>query len=208
MNLFLASSISFVAKDIKKKVDHITKNKRLIFIPTAAEVEKGDLSWLDVDKDALKQAGFLIEEYSITGKNQDEIKKKLDGAGSIFVSGGNTYYLLYQAQKSGFIHIAKKLVASGLIYMGSSAGSLLAGPNILTSLDDPKAAPEMAECSGLNLTDVSVRPHWGSEYFSKQYRREINRLYSLKEKIILLRDDQYLHVIDDWYRIISVSNKL
>lgn len=207
MNLFLASSINFVARDIAGKVDRITKNKRLIFIPTAAEAEKGDLSWLDVDREALKHAGFLIEDYSITEKNQKEIEKKLDGAGSVCVGGGNTFYLLSQARKSGFIQIAKKLVANGLVYMGSSAGSLLAGPNIETSLDDPKAAPDLTGYTGLNLTDVSVRPHWGSEYFATQYPQEIDRLYNLKEKIILLRDNQYLHVKDDWYQVVTVPDE-
>lgn len=208
MNLFLTSSVSFVAKDISNKINNIAKNKQLVFIPTASEVEKGDISWLDADRQALKDAGFLVEDYSITGQNQDDIHNKLRGAGSVCVGGGNTYYLLSQARKSGFDQIVKNLVANGLIYIGSSAGSLLVGPNIETSLDDPKTVPELTDYTGLDLIDVAVRPHWGSEYFLERYHREMDRLYNLKQKMILLRDSQYLYVKEDWYQVITVAEKI
>jgi peptidase E len=95
-----------------------------------------------------------------------------------------------------------------LIYIGSSAGSLLAGPNIATSLDDPKTVPELTDYTGLNLIDIAVRPHWGSDRFLERYHQEMDRLYSLKQKMILLNDYQYLHVKEDWYQVISVSKKL
>lgn len=205
MNLFLASSVNFVAIGIADKVRNITKNNRLVFIPTASEVEKGDLSWLDEDRQALKDAGFLVEDYSVTGKNQDQIYKKLEGIGSICIGGGNTYYLLSQVQRSGFDKIVKLLIKKGLIYIGSSAGALLAGPNIETSLDDPKTVPELVDYAGLNLVDVAVRPHWGSERFLERYHQEIDRLYSLKQKMILLRDNQYLHVKEGWYQVITCT---
>lgn len=208
MNLFLASSVNFVATGIADKVRNITKNNRLVFIPTASEVEKGDLSWLDEDRQALKEAGFLVEDYSVTGKNQDQIYNKLEGAGSICVGGGNTYYLLSQVRKSGFDKIVDIFIKKGLIYIGSSAGSLLAGPNIETSLDDPKTVPELTDYTGLNLLDVAVRPHWGSERFLEGYLNEMDRLYSLKQSMILLRDNQYLHVKEDWYQVITLPEKM
>jgi len=207
MYLFLASSVNFVAKDISEKITTITKNKRLIFIPTASEVEKGDLSWLDMDRKALEDAGFSVEDYSITGQKQETIQKKLEGAGSVCVSGGNTYYLLSQARKSGFDVVVRRLVKNGLMFVGSSAGSLLAGPNIETSLDDPTTAPELTDYRGLHLIDVAIRTHWGSKYFLERYHQEMDRLYSLKQKMILLRDNQYLYVKDNWYQVISVTEK-
>ena len=208
MDLFLASSINFVALNIADKISKITKNKRLVFIPTASEVEKGDLTWLDEDRQALKTAGFLVKDYSITDKNQNQILKELEGVGNVCVGGGNTYYLLSQVRKSGFDKIVEDLINKGLIYIGSSAGSLLAGPNIETSLDDPKTVPELTDYSGLNLIDVAVRPHWGSERFLERYHQEMDRLYSLKKNMILLRDNQYLHVKEDWYQVITVSEKV
>ncbi|MEK7141367.1 MAG: Type 1 glutamine amidotransferase-like domain-containing protein [Patescibacteria group bacterium] len=205
MNLFLASSVNFVAIGIADKVRTITKNNRLVFITTASEVEKGDLSWLDDDRQALKNAGFLVEDFSITGKNQEQILGKFNGAGSVCVAGGNTYYLLDQVRKSGFDKIINSFVNNGLMYIGSSAGSLLAGPNIETSLDDPKITPELIDYTGLNLIDVAVRPHWGSEHFIERYHQEMDRLYSLKQNMILLRDNQYLYVKESWYQVITCA---
>ena len=205
MNLFLASSINIVGKDIARKVDSLFKNKHLLFISTASEGEKGDLSWVDEDRKSLEHSGLLVEQYSVTGKNQGDIAEKLKTVGSICVGGGNTYYLLYQARKSGFDRVIKEFVKNGLVYIGASAGSLLAGPTIETSLDDPSVHPEMTDYTGLGLTDICVRPHWGSREFQKRYQQEMDRLYSLNQPMILLTDNQYLHVRDDWYQVISVT---
>jgi endonuclease-3 len=50
----------------------------------------------------------------------------------------------------------------------------------------------------------TVFSHWGSESFSAEYRTTILDAYTKGEKIILLTDDQYLWVSDDWYKIMSV----
>jgi len=206
MNLFLASSINSVAKDVARQVFQLTKNKKLLFIPTAAEAEEGDKSWLYDDREQLVKAGFDVSDFSITGQHKSAIEEKLSEVGSICVAGGNTYYLLDQVKKSGFDKVVRKLVQKGLIYTGASAGSILAGPNISTSLDDPATAPNLTDYTGLNLTDVSVRPHWGSEHFQERYHQEMDRLYALKQKMVLLNDQQYLHVTDDWYQIVTVES--
>jgi len=205
MNLFLASSINVVGKDIAHKVDCLSRNKRLLFISTASEGEKGDLSWVDADRKSLEHNGLSVESYSITGKNREEISQKLKAAGSICVGGGNTYYLLHQARISGFDRVIKEFVKNGLIYIGASAGSLCAGPTIETSLDDPSDFPQLTDYTGLGLTDVSVRTHWGSRDFQKRYHQEMDRLYNLNQPMILLTDSEYLHVRDDWYQIVNVT---
>jgi len=204
MNLFLASSIRDVGKDILKKVETITQNRQLLFISTASEGEQGDLSWIDDDRKSLEGHGFSVEKYTITGKNQSEIAEKLKTVGSVCMGGGNVYYLLFQVRKSGFDRVIQEFVKNNLVYIGASAGSMLVGSTIETSLDDPAIVPELTDYKGLRLVDVAIRPHWGSEYYLKRYHQEMDRLYSLKQKMIFLRDDQYLHVKDDWYQVISV----
>ena len=204
MNLFLASSINFVAQDVARQVFQLTKNHKLLFISTAAEGEEGDKSWLSEDREKLVRAGFDISDYSITGQNESAIEEKLAKVGSICVSGGDTYYLLDQARKSGFDNVIEKHVQKGLIYIGASAGSMLAGSDISTSLDNPVNTANLTDYTGLGLTDVAICPHWGSEHMRERYHQEINRLYSHKQKIVLLNDQQYLYVKDDWYQIITV----
>ncbi len=68
MKLFLTSSVHAVAHDITKKVN-LSKAKKLVFIDTAAEIEEGDKTWLKNDRQALMDAGFEVDDYSITGKS-------------------------------------------------------------------------------------------------------------------------------------------
>lgn len=50
MKLFLTSSNNFVTKDLIKHLDTDPNKIKLTFIPTASEVEKGDLQWLKDDR--------------------------------------------------------------------------------------------------------------------------------------------------------------
>lgn len=203
--LFLASSISITGKDIAQKIFSRTNNQRLIFIPTAAEAEAGDKSWLHADREPLVTAGFDVIDFSITDKTPDEIESVLRGAATVCVAGGNTYYLLDRVRKSGFDLVISRLVDEGVFYIGASAGSILAGPTIQTTMDDRSIVPDLHDFSGLNLVDVSVRPHWGNESFASRYQEEMMRLYKLEVKMVLLRDSQYLLVEGESYQIVDVG---
>ncbi len=203
--LYLTSNLYSVAEEVGQRVLKQTKNKKLVFIPTAAEGEKGDKSWLEEDRQALFAAGFEVLDFSITDRTQEQVAAVLEGVGSVCVGGGNTYYLLEKIRQSGFDQLVPQLVKKGLIYIGSSAGSIVAGPSIETSLDDRKITPNLTDYAGLNLTDISVRPHWGSDHFRKKYLKEMPRLYSLPYKFVLLNDQQFLSIEDEWSQIIEVE---
>lgn len=207
MKLFLASSLQHSGKKIAKTLIQNGLNSKVMFMTTASEGESGDLSWLDDDRQPLLNAGLEVFDYSVTNKTPEEIEKAVKDIGAIFVAGGNTYYLLSHVRKSGFDKIITRLVNEGIPYIGSSAGAILAGQSIETSLDDPSITPELTNYSGLNLCSISVRPHWGSEYFEEQYEREYKRLYSLGKSMMLLADSEYLVVEDGKITLQSVSPK-
>jgi len=97
-------------------------------------------------------------------------------------------------------------VNSGLIYGGASAGSIVAGPNIelAADIDDATKAPSLHSYKALNLTDVIVFPHWGSENFKEKYAVLMKNTYKKGSKVVLLTDDQYLLVENDKYSIESI----
>ena len=128
--LFLTSSVHAVAHDIAKRVN-LSKGNKLVFIDTAAEFEEGDKTWLKNDRQALVDSGFNVSDYTITGKTQEQIEKDLAPFDSIYLSGGHTAYLLQQSQKSGFVSLIKELILKQeKTYIGTSAGSIIAGPKI------------------------------------------------------------------------------
>jgi dipeptidase E len=207
MKLFLTSSNNYVTKDFVKHLDQDPHDIKLTFIPTAAEVEKGGLQWLKDDRQALVDVGFQVNDFTLTDKKSPEVQKMLNETDFVFVSGGNTFYLLQEMRKSGFdTHIIPYLENGGL-YGGSSAGSVVAGPNIgLTALlDEPSLAPDLKSYKGLGLTNIVILPHWGSQHFQKQYEQLMSAGYKKGLKVILLTDDQYLLCEDGKFSIESVD---
>lgn len=204
--LILTSANYFVAQHFIKFLAKKPQELRLTFVPTAAEVEEGDLSWLANDRQVLVDVGFQVTDFTLHGKNVNQVKQMLDQTDFLFLSGGNTFYLLQEIQKSGLDKIIHSYVDKGLIYGGTSAGSIVAGPSIeLTHhLDDPSKAPEAKGVKGMGLTDVVVFPHWGSPHFQQRYAKLMKAGYKKGLKIILLTDDQYLLVDGNKYQIHSV----
>ena len=127
------------------------------------------------------------------------------------MSGGNTFYLLQEMQKTGAMQIVRRIVNEGKIYIGTSAGSVVAGPDIsaIKNLDSEKAAPELQGYEGLSLIELVVLPHWGSPCFRESYLRQgLNHLYDNPiYKAVLLTDNQYLSCKEDGlFEIIDVKN--
>ncbi len=90
--LILTSSSSLVTQDFLQYLPDSPKNLKLTFIPTAAEVETGEKSWLERDKQALIKADFKFSEFSFTGKKKKQVEQMLKRTDVLFISGGNTFY--------------------------------------------------------------------------------------------------------------------
>lgn len=207
--LYLTSSVHLVASRIAQDFDLTSGKNKLVFITTATEdKDRTDLSWVASDRKCLQDAGFDVFDYTITGKIQNEIREDLKDVDFIYVEGGNTYYLLEKAQQSGFIQIIRDFVlTNGKVYIGTSAGSIIASRDTYPAvkLDDVSLAPDLQGYAGFGLVDFTVIPHWGSDKFTNLYLPDgIAHTYEGDSQLIVLRDNQYVEVKDDWYRIVEV----
>jgi dipeptidase E len=210
--IFLTSNTPPVVHDLYERYLKDLNIKTLVFIETAAEIETGDMEWLEADYDALVGVGLSVTRYTVSGKSSTDIEKDLSAYDSIYLSGGNTFYLLQQLQKTGAIPVIQKLMKEGKIYIGTSAGSVVAGPDILPvkNLDNASKAPELQGYAGLSLTDIVVLPHWGSSYFRDLYlNQRLDHVYDNPvHKIVLLTDTQYLVCEESGsVRIVDAVNK-
>lgn len=207
--LFLTSSVHAVAHSIGKKVN-LAKGNKLVFIDTAAEPEEGDKQWLIDDQQALSDAGFEVTAYTITDKNKNQLKSELVAYDYIYMSGGNTFYLLRQAQQSGFTEVIQDLILkSRKTYIGTSAGSIIAGPQLpayLIELDDPKDYGTV-DATAFSFVNFIILPHWGSPDFKKRYLEgRIEIAYKIDQyPLVLLTDTQYVEVTDNAHKIIDVE---
>jgi dipeptidase E len=207
-NIYLASSISNVASSIAKEIEN-TK-KKLVFITTASELDKGKLEWLKNDRKSLVDSGFNVTDYTFTNKNKNQINFDLKNFDIIAVAGGNTFYLLKMIQQSNCAETLRTLIGNGKIYIGSSAGSIIAGPNIYPaySKEEAEEVPDLEDYTGLNLTDVIIMPHWGSPVFKESYLKDtMEKAYTPDYKMVLLSDTQYVITNNDNYRIIDIAKE-
>lgn len=211
-HLFLTSAIGTpgVGESIRQKLGH-NKPLKTAFITTPIEPqsEQADLSWVEEDKVALQNNGFEIFDYTITGKAENEIKADLADIEVLYVSGGNDFYLKQQSNKCYFDQFVKEFVESGKPYIGTSAGSIIAGTDMSPSLQitDKEAVddPDHMDLTGFGLVNFTIMPHWGSPWFREAYlNKRLTTMYDSSPPLILLRDTQYVEVIDGSCCIVDV----
>jgi dipeptidase E len=82
----------------------------------------------------------------------------LDRADALFVGGGNTYALLQRLREAGLLDAIRARVRRGLPYVGSSAGSNVSGPDILTTNDWNVVG--LGHFDGLGLVPFNINPHY------------------------------------------------
>ena len=192
---------------LEKLLPYISENPsamRVAFIPTAGDLYS-DKPWQERDRDKLKELGFQVDDVDIKVTQQEALKKKLSEVDIIFVAGGNTSYLLEKAQESNFLQIVRDLVHSGTIYIGSSAGSLLAGPNIEVDkiYDEGQFGKELVSYEALGLVDFVVLPHADREKY-QPYIDKIKAEYNQKYSLVELGDNQAFVIIDGEKELVEV----
>ena len=132
MKLFLTSSC--ISQNLREPflifLDKDPGHTKLYFIPSASDVED-DKFYTCESMDDFSAIGIDPIWYALKYKTRDRIEKELAGADVIWVNGGNTFYLLDIARKTGFMDVVSNLVRNkGVMYGGTSAGSILASPTI------------------------------------------------------------------------------
>lgn len=59
--------------------------------------------------------------------------------------------------------------------------------------------------SGIGLVDCSVLPHWGRDDFKEIYKSAFDDIYNCTEKIVCLREEQFVYVEDNSIKIENVK---
>lgn len=205
--LFLSSEIDVVAKHITQRFPKPVNQLKTAFIPTAAEPGGLDRQWFKQNRQGLVDAGFNLFDYSLTGKTARQIESDLKDVDVFHLNGGNMFYLLLQARKSGFDKFIKKAVNQGKIYIGSSAGSIITAPDISVTqiLKQETYKQELKNFKALNLVNFVILPHWGRDDFKAEYRMQrVSYIFQEDYSIILLNDYQYVQVEGEQYKIVDI----
>ncbi len=137
--------------------------RRVLFFPFAL-----------YDRDAYTATAktrFDVMGYSLESVHEAKSPHRaIEETDAIFVGGGNTFRLLKAFQDLDLIEAIRRKVSSGTPYIGSSAGSNVAGPTIKTTKDMPIVQPRSFE--SLGLVPFQISPHYLDPDPSSQHMGE------------------------------------
>ena len=205
-NILLVSSGLEAIKDF---VGRPPETVRMVFIPTAGNPDK-DVWWIDKDRDVLTQMGFRYTELDIAGRSPKELQESLHSVDLVYIAGGYTYYLLEQVRNTGFDIVLTEFIHRGGMYVGASAGALIAGPDIepCSKMDDPAYGPSLTSSKGLGFIDIVPMPHYDMSERNGVID-DIIEQYSSVYTIIPITDDEAI-VSDgvEWRKVISKRSEL
>jgi dipeptidase E len=207
MKLLLTSaglSNPSIIKALESLLEKPAKGVKLAFIPTAANVEAGDKSWMIDDLNNFRKAGFEVDIVDISAVSKNIWLPRLQEAEVLFFGGGNTFHLMHWVKRSGLQEELPSLL-SIRIYAGISAGSCIAGPTIYNSVQNlfgEKYELEIKE--GLGLVNLQVIPHLNSPYFDKIREENLQEASEdLTEPIYALDDNSALKIVDGTIEVVS-----
>jgi dipeptidase E len=199
MLLLTSSGMQGSKEEIMAILQKPVEDTRIAHIITASKNEL-DTSYVQREKTALVEAGFNVADVDIGGKNSNQLLRILGDADIVYVQGGNTFYLLKQMQRCNFKKVMKKLFKKGVIYIGVSAGSIVAGKNIETAgwYGDQNLAG-LKDLRGLNFAPFSIFPHYKPEHaeiIKKQPQK-------IKNKLKIITDEQAIFIFDSQISLVG-----
>ena len=140
-------------------LDHVEEQIKG-FLGDAGEVLFFPFAIYDRDGYAAKaKERFVAMGYRLESVHSvQDPKKAIEETNAIFIGGGNTFRLLRSLQDLGLLESIRGKIKSGAPYIGSSAGSNVAGPTIKTTKDMPIVQPRSFD--SLGLVPFQISPHF------------------------------------------------
>jgi len=123
----------------------------ILFIPYALYDRD---SYVSMAQERFERMGYALESIHTA----DDPRQAVSDAQSIFVGGGNTFRLLKALYDADVLELIRHRVDEGMPYVGSSAGSNVAGPTIKTTKDMPIVQPPSFDALG--LVPFQISPHY------------------------------------------------
>ena len=198
MKIILTSS--GINEAIKKAMaDMLAEIKipKLAFIYTIRD--PNDEQWL---RECLEEFELLKVDYEKINISENRDFSKKNYFDIYYVAGGNTFYILDRLKKTNLFSTIQKAVADGKIYIGTSAGSIIAGPDIEIAGYGPSGDENdlnLKDLQGLNLVPFNIYPH-----LIKSEEKVVRNYYKLTQKsVIALADGQAVIVSEKGHKLIG-----
>jgi dipeptidase E len=173
---------------------HFKECDDILFIPYA---RPGGISYDDYTTTV--RSAFAKINKNITGLHEFENPiEAINNAQGIFTGGGNTFLLVTQLYQNKVMEVLARVVENGTPYLGSSAGSNIAGLTMQTTNDMPIIYPPSFKTLG--LIPVNLNPHYldadlQSKHMGETRETRIKEFHAFNETPVLgLREGSWLEV--------------
>ncbi|MGL4852412.1 MAG: Type 1 glutamine amidotransferase-like domain-containing protein [Phocaeicola sp.] len=202
--LFLSSSFSEVVGNLKAFANEDLKGKSVTFIPTASLPEIITF-YVELGRETLENLGLRVDILELTQATEVEIASKLNNNDYIYISGGNTFFLLQELRRSGADKLVIEQINKGKLYIGESAGTMILAPNIayVQLMDDVQKAPKLIDFAALNVIDFYPLPHYKSSPFEEitdtiieKHKSELN-LYPISNTQVILVENEVVNIVSN-----------
>lgn len=190
---------------------------KIAFVPSGGNAGRGNKNWMIGHMNKFVEAGYEVDIIELTALNPDAIKSAFENVDAIVFGGGNCFYLSYLAKQKGIFDFLPEILKSK-VYVGISAGSMIAGKNFnlssqalareeqISAIDYNNLGPageSLGETFG--LVDFVFKPHLNSTESANLRTEEYVRSVAHRGngKIYAMDDNSAIQIIDGNIKIVS-----
>ncbi|CEN37573.1 dipeptidase PepE [Capnocytophaga cynodegmi] len=183
--------LSYLQEELARFFEGIDE---IIFIPYARPSGISHDEYTEI-----AQKGFSSVVKKIIGLHSFENPEKaLREAKAIFTGGGNTFLLVTKLYELNLMNTLREVVENGTPYMGTSAGSNIAGQTMQTTNDMPIIYPPSFKTLGLvpfNLNPHYLDPDPNSKHKGETRETRIKEFHKLNDiPVVGLREGSWICV--------------
>lgn len=176
--------------------DHFREAKRILFVPYA---RPDGISHDEYTEVAAKFFSTLSKEV-VGAHTFDSPQDGLNWADGVFIGGGNTFVLVTELYQTGYIKAIPEAVRNGMPYMGTSAGSNVAGVTMCTTNDMPIVYPPSFDTMALypfNMNPHYLDPDPTSKHMGESRQTRIKEFHAHNDRTVVgLREGSCIWVRD------------
>ncbi len=177
------------------------------FVPTAANIQKADKSWLIDDLVNCQKRNFKqIDIVDFSAIPKEVWLPRLEYADIILFGGGNTFHLMEMLSEHQLRAELPHLIETK-VYVGISAGSMVTAPRVSLSRDSMLYLEETGSLKseeGLGFVPFQIRPHLNSEHFPNVRLQNLEKIASdVPDPFYAIDDQTAIKVINSQVEVIS-----